>query len=297
MTKQKTLLIIDGDGLLTRAHYGAGHEYLCDGFEVGGVYTSIRKIRNQINAWDADGLLMAFDPTGTKTFRHDLYHLYKDGRPPKPEGLVQSKRYLMQALRLMGATVVHATDVEADDVLATGVQLAKQYGWRAVVSTHDKDLFVMAGEEHVIIAPPYAFEPMTKEAIKEKFGIECHQVTDFLALLGDEADNIPGVDLCGAKKAATLLQKYGTLEGIVAAAHANELSKGLGENLRKQGKRAVAFRDLMRLKHDVPNVPHPESCGFAACRHDELIDLFTKLGFHDLADEARSEQAEMVVPF
>lgn len=297
MTKQKTILIVDGDGLLTRAHYGAGHEYFYDGHEVGGVYTSIRKIRNQIQAWDADALLVAFDPTGTKTFRHEQYHLYKDGRPPKPEGLVRSKVYLMQALRYMGAKVVHATDVEADDILATGANLAQQCGWRAIISSHDKDLFELAKDDHVVIAPPYAFEPMTKEAIKEKFGIECHQVTDFLALQGDEADNIPGVDLCGAKKAASHLQKYGTLEGILAAAHANELSKGLGANMRAQGKRTIAFRDLMRLKHDVPNVPLPEDCGFAECQHDQLIPLFTKLGFHDLADEARSEQAEMAVPF
>lgn len=297
MTKQKTILYIDGDGLLTRAHYAAGHEYLCDYIEVGGVYTSIRKLRNQIQSWDADGLLVAFDPTGTKTFRHELYHAYKEGRPPKPEGLIQSKVYLMQALRLMGATVVHATDVEADDILATGAHLAKQYGWRAVISSHDKDLFVLAQDDHVVIAPPYAYEPMTRDAIKAKFGIECHQVTDFLALQGDAADNIPGVDLCGEKKAAANLQKYGTLEGIIAAAHANELSKSLGANMRMQGKRAIAFRDLMRLKHDVPNVPHPENCGFGECKHDELIALFTKLGFHDLADEARAERAEVEIPF
>lgn len=290
MDKQKTILIVDGDGLLTRAHYGAGHEYFYDGYEVGGVYTSIRKIRNQIQAWDADSLLVAFDPTGTKTFRHELYHAYKDGRPPKPEGLVKSKTLLIKILRYMGAAVFHATDVEADDVLATGAVLAKQSGWRAVISSHDKDLYELAKHDNVVIAPPFDYEEKTRDAIREKLGIECVQVTDYLALLGDAADNIPGVDLCGPKKAATLLKKYQTLEAILAAANANEVSKALGENLRQQGKRAIAFRNLMRLKDDVSDVPLPDNCGFGVCNYGELIPLLTTLGFHDLADEARSEQ-------
>lgn len=303
--KKPTILVVDGDGLLTRAHYAMGGEYMrqevIDGvptkFEVGGVHKTIQVIQRQLELWSADALLVAFDPTGSKTFRHRLYADYKAGRPEKPLGLVKSKEILMQVLRLMGDTVVHAIDVEADDILATVAEMAGPAGWRAVVSTHDKDLMVLAELGHVIIAPPFQSDPMTPDSIWAKFGVHPAQITDYLALLGDDADNIPGVTGCGHKTAGSFLQKYHTLEGIVDAANRGEIMKKIGESFRAQGKRSIAFRDLMLLKKDVPNIPAPSLCKGTTPDFEKLARFLESIEFYDFAKQARAELAEMSPAF
>jgi DNA polymerase-1 len=303
--KKPTILIVDGDGLLTRAHFAMGGEYLrkeiINGelatYEIGGVHKSIQVIQRQMEFWSADALLVAFDPTGSKTFRHRLYAEYKAGRQPKPLGLVKSKEILISTLRLMGDTIVHATDVEADDILATAAKLAGVSGWRAIISSHDKDLMVLAEDAHVVIAPPFQADPMTDASILEKFGVYPGQITDYLSLLGDVADNIPGVDGCGHKTAGTYLKKYSTLEKIVAAALSGEITKKLGDSFRAQGKRALAFRDLMNLKKDVPGVPDPFECKGNTPDFEKLALFLEDLEFYDFAKQARAELADCALSF
>lgn len=286
--KQKTLLTIDGDGLIARAHFGAGHEYLVGTQKVGGVYNAIRKVRNMITTWDADAFIIGFDPNGPTTFRHKQYAGYKAKRPPKEEDHIKAKELFVQIMKDMGAAVVMDPNFEADDVVNTSAVIATNMGWRAVVASKDKDMLVMMANPNVIIQPPYANERFTRDDFDKKyFGILPEQMDDFLAMQGDEVDNIPGITQCGPKRSAQFLLKYKTIEGIHAAALNGEIKGEVGKHIINDTKRALAFRDFLKLRADVPNVPTPDKAIFGEPNYQALVATFTKLGFMDLAREAQ----------
>lgn len=288
MTKQKTLLVIDGDGLIARAHFGAGGNYLMGTQKIGGVYSAINKVRYLISIYDADSFIVAFDPTTPSTFRHKQYAQYKANRPPKEEDHIKAKELFVKAMRDMGAYIVENSEYEADDIVYTAAIKAAKKGWRAVASIGDKDALGLLGIDNVIVQPPYDNERYTMDKFKEKFfGIEPAQIDDILAMKGDDVDNIPGITQCGYKRGAQLLLKYGTLENILDAANKGEIKGELGKNLVNEGKRALAFRNFLKLRDDVPNVPEPEDAGFGTPDYASLFKMFSTLGFHDLAKEAR----------
>lgn len=289
MKSVKTMLIVDGDGLLVRSHYAVGKEIMTkDNLEVGGIDKFVHVIRRQIRTWDADALFIAFDPTGPTTIRHQEYKDYKGTREPKPEGLVHSKKILPLIMASMGAAVYSNDYYEADDLVGAMVRATAGGDWRAVVSSHDKDLLGLAEEDHVIIAPPFQIESMRRAEVVEKMKVQPEQIMDYLALLGDDADNIPGVDGCGKGKAAALLEKYRTLEGIVAAAETGEIAKKVGDAIRLQGKRAIAFRDLMKLRQDAP-ILDIASCTIGQPAYNTLLPLLLDNNLMALYKEALAD--------
>lgn len=289
--KQKTLLTIDGDGLLARAHHGAGHDRLMGTQKVGGIYNAINKIRWMISTWDADAFQIAFDPFEPTTFRHKEYAAYKAGRPPKEEDLVKAKVLLIEIMKNMGATVIMNPEYEADDLVATGAVQAVDAGWRAVVGSKDKDMLALLVHDGIIIQPPYASERFDKAALEARYKVSPSQMDDFLAMWGDSVDNIPGITGCGEKRAGQLLLKYHSLEGAIAAANKGDVGGELGKNLIAEGNRALAFRAFLKLRTNIEGVPTPEQSGFGVPNYAALFQTFSKLGFHDLANEARSNMS------
>ena len=276
----KTILIVDGDGLLARSHFATGKDiFTKDNVEVGGVDKAIRVLMRQLDMWNAEYLFVAFDPWNRNTVRHREYAQYKANREPKPEGLVHSKKILMPILESMGAVIALDEDYEADDLVGAMVHRTSPANlvddgetWQAVVSSHDKDLLGLTDYAHVVVSPPFQTETLRAKDVETKLGIVPARIMDYLALLGDSVDNIPGVDQCGKTRAAALLQKYGTLEAIVAAAQRGEIAKKLGDALRSQGNRAIAFRDVMRLRVDAP-IPDPGTCGIGEVKYNQLLPL------------------------
>lgn len=285
----KTMLIVDGDGLLVRSHYAVGKEIMTkDNLEVGGIDKFVHVLRRQIRTWDADAVFIAFDPTGPTTVRHKEYKDYKGNREPKPEGLIHSKKILPAIMSAMGAAVYNHDEYEADDLVGAMVHATAGGEWRAIVSSHDKDLLGLTTYDHVIIAPPFQIDSMTREHVLEKMKVRCDQIMDYLALLGDEADNIPGVDGCGKGKASALLEKYGTLEAIIDAAERGEIAKKVGESIRRQGKRAVAFRDLMKLRHEAP-ILSVAACTIGEPAYNTLLPLLLNNNLMSLYNEALAD--------
>ncbi len=288
----KTILIVDGDGLLTRSHFAVAHEIVTsNGIEIGGVDKFIHVLRRQIQNWNADAAYIAWDPSTPTTFRHTQYAQYKANREEKPEGLIYSKKVLENILPLLGATQEKNPLFEADDLVASMTHLASHQGWRAVVSTHDKDMMELLCVPNVIMAAPFDREPLTTEKVSEKFGIHPSQTIDYLSLLGDTSDNIPGVEGAGKKTASELLRKYQTLENIIDAAEQGKLTKKVGSYLILNKKKTLAFRDLMKLKIDAP-VVSLESCIIRDPLYTELLPLLQSNNLHSLYTEAKQNSAE-----
>ncbi len=285
---QKKILIIDGDGLLVPAHYGSGANYLLGTQQVGGVHCAISKIRTMIDTWNADAFQIAFDPFEKTSFRYKEYAAYKANRPPKDEDLVKAKPLLISILKDMGAVIVMNDNYEADDLMATAAMKAIKNNWLAIVGTRDKDLCSLLVHDKIIIQPPFETFQMNKEYLWDRYNIHPEQVNDFLALWGDSADNIPGIDGCGEARSAQLLHKYGTIEGILDAALNGIIKNKLGENIKKTAKHAIAFRKLLTLRTDIENVPSPEESQFGVPNYNNLYQTFTRLTFFDLAKEAKS---------
>lgn len=283
----KTMLIVDGDGLLARSHFAVGKEIMTrDNLEVGGIDKFIHVLRRQIRTWDADAVFIAFDPMGPTTFRHKQYKDYKGNRDEKPAGLLYSKSIIAKIMQAMGAATLHHDEYEADDLVASMVHATTGGAWRAVVSSHDKDLLGLAAYEHVVIAPPFQMEPIRREDVVTKLNVQPEQVMDYLALLGDDADNVPGVDGCGKRKASDLLAKYGTLEAILEASKAGEITKKLGDSFRMQGARTLAFRDLMALRISVP-ILAIEACAIGEPAYNTLLPLLLDNNLMSLYKEAK----------
>ncbi len=286
----KTLLAVDGDGMLATAHFAVGHEWVSpSGEEVGGVDKFVQVLIRLISQWNVDAVCVGFDPVGKTTWRHGLYTDYKKTRPPKPTGLVHSKQIIAPILEALGATVFTHSDYEADDVVGSLVHATKDSEWRCVVVSKDKDLYGLLDYPHVVLQHPFAREPFTVAQLKEKWNITPAQLVDFLALVGDSVDNIPGVDGCGVVRAGALLQQYGSLSEILVAAQQGEIPKKLGESLRAQGARAVAFQPLLALKYDVP-IPPPQACMIRDPDYPVLMELLEREGLHGLYAQARAER-------
>jgi DNA polymerase-1 len=201
-----------------------------------------------LNTQAASHVLLAFD-AGGPNWRHALYPAYKANRHPMPPALQQRLPDLYANLRLWGLQVLCLPGVEADDVIATGVLrwLQEQRG-EVVIATSDKDLYCLI-TQGALIWDHFKNEYHDRKWVEQKFGVGPALLPDLLALVGDAADNIPGVSKVGMKTAAKLLRAYGSLEAVMAGA--GILSDALGQRLRSEREQLMLSRQLVQLKTDV----------------------------------------------
>jgi DNA polymerase-1 len=270
---EKTLLLVDGSSYLYRAfHALPGLKSPKTGEPTGAIYGVLNMLRKLATDYKPAALACVFDAKG-KTFRDAEYAEYKANRTPMPDDLRSQVAPLREAVEALGWPMLIVEGVEADDVIATLAEAARRDGWRTVISTGDKD-FAQLVDERVTLVNTMSNELLDIEGVKKKFGIPPEKFLDYLTLIGDQIDNIPGVDKVGPKTAAKWIEKYGSLEGVLA--HADEISGLAGENLRKQRDWLPKARQLLTIKRDVPlavSIPELILRGDAA-KQRQLYDRF-----------------------
>ncbi len=279
MTSQKKrLFLVDGTAFAYRAHYARLTLTNSRGEPTDAVFGFEKMINRIIRKQAPDYLAVIFDAKG-KTFRDDIYPEYKANRKPMPDDLRIQYPVIQQLVELMGIKSISITGVEADDVLATLAVAAEGYGWDAVIVSTDKDLAQVVNDS-IIMRDEHNELDLGPEQILEKFGVSPRQIVDFLALVGDSADNIPGVRLVGKITAAKWLAKYGSLDAILQNSH--EIKGKAGENLRNAVEQIELSTKLVTLRRDVDVGLELEDLAISDPNKKELYKLYSRLGFRTL---------------
>ena len=283
-----TLLLVDGSSYLYRAYHAMAQLSAPDGAPTGALYGVLNMLRRLRADYVHDYCAVVFDAKG-KNFRHEIFPDYKATRPPMPDDLRPQAEALPDLVRLMGWPVLVIPQVEADDVIGTLAKMASEAGWNVVVSTGDKDMAQLVNER-VTLVNTMSGETLDIEGVKEKFGVRPDQIRDYLALMGDKVDNVPGVEKCGPKTAVKWLEAYGSLAGVME--HAAEIKGKVGENLQAALPQLPLSYDLVTIKTDVDL--HTElSDGLESLRRtspkwSQLAIDFKRWGFRTWLKEAES---------
>src|SRR4051794_2024860 len=243
----KTLLLVDASSYLYRAFHALPDLRTKAGEATGAIYGVLNMLRRLHKDVPADYSACVFDAKG-KTFRYDWYPQYKATRTAMPDDLGSQVEPLHECIRAMGWPLLEIAGVEADDVIGTLALQAQQQGVRTVISSSDKDLTQLVGPQ-VTMVNTMSNETFDEAGVEAKFGVKPGQIIDYLTLIGDSVDNIPGVDKVGPKTACKMLEKYGTLDNLIA--HADEVVGVVGENLRKVKDWLPTARRLITVKCDV----------------------------------------------
>ena len=286
-----TLLLVDGSSYLYRAFHAMPDLRNRQGEPTGaihGVLNMLRRLESDFKAQGVDYKACVFDAKG-KTFRDDWYPEYKANRPPMPEDMVRQIEPLHAGIAASGWPILTIDGVEADDVIGTLARQAAAQGIDVVVSTGDKDLAQLVGP-HVKLVNTMSNETLDAAGVLAKFGVPPERIVDYLTLVGDTVDNVPGVAKVGPKTAVKWLAQYGTLEGVIAAAP--EIGGVVGENLRRAldflplGRRLVTVRCDLELPLALADLT-PRALDRA-----RLIELFSRFEMKSWLREVQEQPVE-----
>ena len=274
------IFIIDGSSYLYRAYHAMPPLTTSTGQPTGAIKGVTNMLMTLKKDSEGSPIIVVFDAKG-KTFRSDIYKEYKANRPPMPEDLREQLKPLKDICKAIGFPLIEIEGVEADDVIATLVRIAKDKKVKAVVSSLDKDLMQLVEDPGTTIMNTMTHQIFNEEKVFEKFGVKPNQIRDMLALVGDTSDNIPGVPKVGQKTAAKWLSEYKNLDGIKAN---SELIKGVvGENLRNSLNELDRNVELVSLKEDVDIGVSFESLMELNSNQEKLDELFSQLEFKPMA--------------
>ncbi|MBK5105412.1 MAG: DNA polymerase I, partial [Burkholderiales bacterium] len=289
----KTLLLVDGSSYLYRAFHALPDLRNARGEPTGAIYGVLNMLRRLASDYKPDYLACVFDAKG-KTFRDDWYAEYKANRPAMPEDLVRQIEPLHQAVAALGWPLLMIDGVEADDVIGTLARQAAEAGMRCAVSTGDKDLTQLVNQ-NVTLINTMNNERLDEAGVEAKFGVPPRLILDYLTLVGDSVDNVPGVDKVGPKTAVKWLSKYGSLDEVVA--HAQDIAGVVGENLRRALPWLPQAKKLLTVYCDVPLPVKPEDLLPQPQAEAEVTDLFQRFGFKSwLKDAAQPGTAPAAAP-
>ncbi|WP_309045018.1 DNA polymerase I [Marinobacter sediminicola] len=290
MTEQKTppVVLVDGSSYLFRAYHALPPLTTSKNHPTGAIKGVIAMIRRLDQDFPGSKVVVVFDAKG-KTFRHDLYEEYKANRPPMPEDLAIQIEPIHQMVRAMGLPLLIVEGVEADDVIGTLANEATSKGIDVVVSTGDKDMAQLVSD-HVTLINTMTEVHMDWDGVVEKFGVRPDQIIDYLALVGDKVDNIPGVNKCGPKTAVKWLAAYGTLDGVME--HADEIKGKIGEYLRDALDTLPLSRELATIKMDVELAFGLEDLEERQQNDAELLELFREYELRGWTNELESKAPE-----
>ena len=299
-TVRPTLLLVDGSSYLYRAYHAMPDLRGPDGFPTGaihGMVAMMKRLRDQVLG-SAQGAPMGhaacvFDASGP-TFRDAWYDQYKAQRAPMPDDLRTQIPPIHEVVRLLGWPVLEVPGIEADDAIGTLARVGAAAGHRVIISTGDKDLAQLVTAD-VTLINTMSNERLDIDGVKAKFGVPPDRIIDYLTLVGDTVDNVPGVEKVGPKTAAKWIAEHGSLDGVVAAAHS--IKGAAGENLRKalhwlpQGRRLVTVVTDCDLGPHLAGWPGLEGLAMAAVNQQGLLDFYQRFGFkawrRDLEAELR----------
>jgi DNA polymerase-1 len=274
-TDNKLLVLVDGSSYLYRAFHAMPALTNSKGEPTGAVYGVANMLRRLLNDYDPAHVAVVFDAKG-KTFRDEMYPEYKAHRPPMPDELRRQIEPIHAIVRAMGLPLLCVDGVEADDVIGTLAKQAEEQGMKVLVSTGDKDMAQLVNE-HVTLVNTMTEQVMGPDGVVEKFGIPPERIIDYLALIGDTVDNVPGVPKVGPKTAVKWLEKYGSLAEIIA--HADEFKGKVGEYLRESLQQLPLSQELVTIKCDVAMAQKPLELERAAPDTDKLRELYSEMEF------------------
>ena len=275
---KKTLLLVDGSSYLYRAFHAMPDMRNAAGEPTGALYGVINMMRRLAQDHRADWMACVFDARGA-TFRDELYPEYKANRQSMPEDLARQIEPIHAAIRALGWPVLAIEGVEADDVIGTLAVRAAAQGVHTIVSTGDKDLAQLVNP-HVTLINTMSGETLDEAGVMAKFGVPPERIIDYLMLVGDTVDNIPGVAKVGPKTAAKWLAQYGSIENLIE--HADEIKGVAGNNLREAIPRLALSRALITVKTDCELPVAPQGLdGLEPTLRDDaaLLALFERYGF------------------
>jgi DNA polymerase-1 len=281
--KQKKLVLVDGSSYLFRAYHVPGPDLTSpSGKPTKVIYFVLNMLNKLVKDEQPDRIAVVFDAKG-KTFRNDIYPEYKATRPPMPDDLREQIEPLHKIIKARGLPLVCIEGVEADDVIGTMSRQATEQGYEVLISTGDKDMAQLVNK-NVRLINTMNNHFMDEAAVVEKFQVRADQIIDYLALMGDSSDNIPGVPKVGPKTAAKWIAEYGGLDEVMA--HAGEIKGKVGEYLRESLNFLPMSYALAKIKLDCDTGVDIDELTQQQADQEELLAYYREFGFTRWYDEA-----------
>ena len=288
MSEEKDpIILVDGSSYLYRAYHALPPLTNSKNQPTGAIKGVISMIKKILIDHPESPLAVVFDAKG-KTFRHDMYSEYKANRPPMPEDLVQQIEPIHQIISLMGIKLIMITGVEADDVIGTLAEQARQKKLNAVISTGDKDMTQLVCE-NVSVVNTMSGELLDESGVLKKFGVGPELITDYLALIGDKSDNVPGVDKVGPKTAVKWLNEYSDIQGVKE--NSESIGGKVGENLRSSIEMLDLAHELVKIKTDVELELGIEDLARLEPDTEKLTEIYKELEFNAWLQEVPEKKA------
>ena len=272
MAKQAPLILVDGSSYLFRAFHALPPLISSKGQPTGAIYGVVNMLKKLVQEYQPVHMAVVFDAKG-KTFRNDMYKEYKANRPPMPDDLRTQIEPIHQLVDALGYPRIVVPNVEADDVLGTLAQQAAAAGYDVLISTGDKDLAQLVTDK-ISLINTMSNHISTPDSVLEKFGVPPEKIIDYLALIGDSADNIPGINKVGPKTAVKWLNEYESVDNIIA--HANEFKGKVGEYLREGLEQLPLSYQLATIVCDVELEQTPDELNLQAANTEALRELYSE---------------------
>tara|TARA_B110000008_G_scaffold115367_1_gene118074 strand:- start:674 stop:3358 length:2685 start_codon:yes stop_codon:yes gene_type:complete len=293
--KKDKLVLVDGSSYLFRAYHALPPLTNSKGFPTGAIYGVINMIKKLLEDEAATNFIVVFDAPG-KTFRTDLYKEYKATRPPMPDDLKPQIEPIHEIIKAMGLPLVMISNVEADDVIGTLSKKASNKNLPVVVSTGDKDMAQLVNK-NITLINTMNHQRLDRDGVKKKFGVYPEQIIDYLALIGDKSDNVPGIPGVGAKTATKWLNEYNTLEKIIEKS--NLITGKIGEKLRANidqlplSKKLVTIDQDLDIKlNDYKSIPQNKASLLSLFKELELNTFYSQL-----SDESEPIKSSMQISY
>ncbi len=248
MVKDMPKILVDGSSYLFRAYYAMPALTTQQGFPSGAIYGVVNMLKRLQKDYPKSEVIVVFDTKG-KTFRHELYSEYKANRAVMPDDLAQQIDPLHEIIEAMGFPLIKVPGVEADDVIGTLALAFSKAGQQVLISTGDKDMAQLVNDQ-VTLVNTMTHQVLDIEGVQDKFGVRPDQIIDYLALIGDTSDNVPGIPKVGPKTAVKWLQQYKSLEGVIK--NASAITGKVGENLRANLDQLELSQELVTIQCSVP---------------------------------------------
>jgi len=284
--------LVDGSSYLYRAFHALPDLRNKAGEPTGALYGVLNMLRRLESDYKADYKAVVFDAKG-KTFRDDWFPEYKAHRPPMPEDMIGQIEPLHAAIKAAGWPLLIVDGVEADDVIGTLATNAAVDGINTLISTGDKDLTQLVSPQ-VRWYNTMSNELLDEAGVEAKFGVPPGKIVDYLALVGDTVDGVPGVAKCGPKTALKWLEQYGSLDGIVA--HADEIGGVVGQNLRDHLGFLPLGKKLVTVACDLSNLPAPNTLTATSPDVATLRELYTRYQFRSWLADIDGPEAAADIP-
>ncbi|MFW2372540.1 MAG: DNA polymerase I [Gammaproteobacteria bacterium] len=287
-SKQAPVILVDGSSYLFRAFHALPPLTNSRGLPTGAVYGVINMLKKLVGEYQPEYMAVVFDAKG-KTFRNDLYKEYKAHRPPMPDDLRVQIEPLHELVEALGYPKLVIPDVEADDVIGTLARQAEAEGREVLISTGDKDMAQLVSDKITLINTMNS-SFLNPDTVVEKFGVPAQRIIDYLALIGDTSDNIPGVPKVGPKTAVKWLTEYDSMQGVIE--HAADIKGKVGDNLRDSLEQLPLSYQLATIVCDVALEQGPADLKLAEPDISKLEQIYSELEFKTWLAELAGDAAE-----